>query len=174
MNGIEHFAAALGADRSARDRARQRWLERQSAESSSMAGILLDLAELEESAMFSLRSGRRFGARVGAVGDEITMLEDSDSNRLLLRHSTLASVRPQAGRQITGDRLVSRPFGFDDALSLVAEDRPDASLLDRSGQAVLFARLMSVGVDVLTVRPNGRARDEMHVATDAIGGIVTT
>jgi len=168
---LDRFVAALAADAAATERTRQRWLEQQAAESATLTGLLVELGEVGAPFVISLIGGRRLSVRVTAVGADVVACEQREGQRLLVRCSAIAAVRPSARRRHLGDRHHASTVNFEDAIGLAAADRPDAQLLDAAGDPSLSGRLMSASGDLLVVRLDGEGSGHVHVPLHAVGGV---
>lgn len=135
----------------AAERSRQRWLAQQAAESSTLVGLLLDMAERRGEV--TLRSpSRAYHGRVAAVGSDFCVVEDVSQLAVILRLSALVGVQPaEPAPATTGPgRRSALSMGLAEALSLLAADRQPVRVATASTETVT-GELLSLGLDVLTV-----------------------
>jgi hypothetical protein len=156
---LERWAADARAREAADARVRERWLRAQAEEESSLAGVLLALAERGETVLLTTVSGRRHRGLVAGVGRDFAALATPAGPMTLVRLAVVGDLRvvrdgPQASAATTG---AGGQLGVHlaDVLAQAAGQRPRVSV--QAGAAVVVGDLRTVGSDVLTVRADGDA-----------------
>ncbi len=156
------FARWSGAERAraqAAARSSERWLRQQRAESATLAGTLVDLAE--DGAEVTLAVGpRRLAGRLVGVGVDLCVLEGRDGSSSLVALERLSALWPagQRGAPGGGERVPELPLRFVDALAALAGEMVPVRLW-LSGGEILAGDLVAAGVDVVTVRLPTPSRD---------------
>ncbi|HJV09258.1 MAG TPA: hypothetical protein VJ653_06235 [Acidimicrobiales bacterium] len=156
---LERWAADARAREMADARVRERWLRAQAEEESSLAGVLLALAERRETVLLTTVAGRRYRGAVLGVGKDFAAVETPAGPTTLIALAVVGDVRvvregPGRGPAATGAggelgvRLV-------DVLAQAAGQRPRVSV--QAGAAAVVGDLRAVGSDVLTIRADGDA-----------------
>jgi hypothetical protein len=169
VSRLDRWAADLRGDEAAAARARERWLLTQSEESSTFAGVLLDLAEQATTVVIEGRAGRRHRGYVTAVAHDFCGLRTPAGRDVLLSHAGIASVRPERRSSApAGDRAVHLEATLAEALAAVAEDRPRVLVVTLASAAGVAGELRSVGRDVLTLRLDGDPPTPVYIATSAV------
>jgi hypothetical protein len=154
LDELRRWAADEEAARVARARSRARWLRQQAAESATLAGVLLDLAERRAEVTVEA-SGRTHTGRLVAVATELCILEEIDDHQhhlALIALPAITMVLPPV--ETLGDRVPDLRLDVAGALAGLAGDRRTISLELQSGKRVT-GMLESVGVDVVTLRIDG-------------------
>jgi hypothetical protein len=156
---LERWAADARAREVADARVRERWLRAQAQEESSLAGVLLALAERRETVMLTTVGGRRHRGVVSGVGRDFAALETPAGPTTLVTLAAVGDVRavrdgsqPPPAATGTGGAL---GVGLADVLAQAAGQRPRVSV--QTGTAAVVGDLRAVGSDVLTVRADGEA-----------------
>ena len=165
VGDLERWAADARAREAAAARVRERWLLAQAAESASLAGLLLALAERQETVVVATVAGRRHWGVVTGVGEDFVAIEAQSGAITLVNLSGVGDVRlaeRAAGHgsrraATTDDRRGRGPVGarLGDVLAQAAGGRP--RILVRTGAASVVGDLLAVGIDVLTVQTDGDA-----------------
>ncbi len=166
MEDLERWAADARAREAADARVRERWLRSQAEEESSLAGVLLALAERRETVVLTTVSDRRHRGMVTGVGVDFVAFEVLAGTPTLLALAALGDVRvaedgvrPRSAsrKATTGDPAGRGALGvrLGDVLAQAAGQRPRVSL--QAGVASVVGELRAMGSDVLTVRPDGGA-----------------
>jgi len=167
------WAAGRRAEEAAGSRTRERWLRQQAAESATLAGTLVDLAERAEDVAV-LTAGRTLTGRLVGVGEDAAVLADrfgvtvvALSRVLAVRVASGAGRAGVAGRRApaSGDRVPPGPWRLVDALDTLAAERSPVRL-GLAGGEVVSGDLLAVGVDVVTVAVAAGVR--AHVALGAV------
>jgi hypothetical protein len=156
---LERWAADARAREMADARVRERWLRAQAEEESSLAGVLLALAERRETVLLTTVAGRRHRGVVSGVGKDFAALATPAGPTTLVALAAVGDLR------VVADGARARPAttGVDgrlgvallDVLAQAAGQRPRVSV--QAGGATVVGDLRSVGSDVLTVRADGDA-----------------
>lgn len=156
---LERWAADARARDVADARVRERWLRAQAEEESSLAGVLLALAERRETVLLTTVSGRRHRGVVAGVGRDFAAVEVPAGPTTLVALAAVGDVR------VVRDGAGVRPaatgaggslgVGLIDVLAQAAGQRPRVSV--QAGAAAVVGDLRSVGTDVLTLRADGGA-----------------
>jgi hypothetical protein len=146
-------------------RVRERRLRQVEAESATLAGVLVNLAE--SGAMVAVMvAGRRFAGRVLAVGADFAALQQR-SHSTLVRTCAVSSLSPvspvspveDGGGGMAGvaggDRQAALDMDFGAALAQLAGELMPARLWLPGGE-VVEGQLAAAGTDVLTLRTANR------------------
>jgi len=159
VGDLERWAADARAREVADARVRERWLRAQGEEESTLAGVLLALAERRETVMVTTVSGRRHRGVVTGVGKDFAALGTPKGQSTLVTLAAVADVR------VVGDGPGARPAATGvggelgvrlvDVLAQAAGQRPRVGV--QAGEAAVVGDLRAVGSDVLTVRADGGA-----------------
>jgi hypothetical protein len=156
---LERWAADARAREAADARVRERWLQAQAEEGSSMAGVLLALAERGDTVLVTTTGGRRHRGVVAGVGVDFVALETAAGRPTLVAFGALGDVRVVDGARrsspTTGDTTVALGVRLGEVLAQAAGQRPRISA--QAGAATVVGDLRAVGGDVLTVRADGEA-----------------
>jgi hypothetical protein len=156
---LERWAADARAREAADARVRERWLRAQAEEESSLAGVLLALAERRETVVVTTVVGRRHRGVVAGVGVDFAALKAPDGSTTLVALTALGDVRVvEEGRRsatTTGDAGVELGVRLGEVLAQAAGQRP--RILVHAGVAAVTGDLRAVGGDVVTVRADGAA-----------------
>lgn len=142
MTDLSRQLAEWSAAEAAAERSRERSLRQQAAESATLAGLFIDMAERGETVAVVLAgtSGNRAG-EVTSVGADFVVLD-----RTFIPFAAIASVR---GPKAAGDRT-AHGLTFLAALSRLAEDRPDVAVTVDGGD-VVSGELQAASDELLTL-----------------------
>jgi hypothetical protein len=166
---LDRWVAEMRSDDAAAARARERWLFTQAQESSTFTGVLVDLSEQGTTVLIEGRSARRHRGRIVVVAHDFCALRTQAGHDVLLSYAGIASVRPEPRSTApTGDRAVHLEAKLDDALGILAEDRPRVLVVTLAGDNGMAGELRSVGRDVLTLRLDGDPPAPAYIAISAI------
>lgn len=168
VRALGRWVAEARVDQAIEERRRERWLKQQATEESTLAGVLLDLAERGEAVVFTV-GGSTLRAVVTLVGDDYAALT-SETADVLVALAALDFVRVPAAAPVAGDRPERLTSQLADVLSTMAADRPQVSILTRQGTRVV-GRLGSAGIDVAVVRLDSTSGDLAYVPVGAIATI---
>jgi hypothetical protein len=171
LAGLAQWLADARVDREVEARTRRRWLDQQAREGSTMAGLLLDLAEREAPVTVRTRAGAALTGVVVALGSDFAVVRSADRGDTLVPSPAIATVRggPGGAAEI-GDRAVAMLVSIADALVELAVERPLVMASVRGEE--VRGELSSSGRDVITVTLASSARDRVHIAVDALDHLV--
>src|SRR5215217_2776637 len=99
IGDLERWAADARAREAADARVRERWLRAQAEEESSLAGVLLALAERRETVVVTTAVGRRHQGTITGVGGDFAVIEAPAGISTLLSLASVAEVRLVADRR---------------------------------------------------------------------------
>jgi hypothetical protein len=169
---LDRWIAEMRSDDAAAARARERWLLTQAEESSTFAGVLLDLGEQRAIVVIEGAGGRRHRGTMVAVAHDFCGLRTPSGRDILLSYAGIASVRAERRSSAPiGDRAVSLRATLDEALAMLAEERPRVLVVTLAGSEGLAGELRSVGRDVLTIRLDGEPPARAYVAISAVAEV---
>lgn len=169
---LEQWVADSRSEAVVAERARERWLRVQADESSTFAGVLLDLAERGGPVLVQGRAGRRHRGVITAVAADFCALRTPGGRDVLLAFGGISSVRPEArGTEAAGDRTVHADVSLAEILSLLAADRPRVLVLTQAADEGIAGELRRVGRDVVTIRLDGTPGASAVVAVAAIAEV---
>ncbi len=154
---LERWLATARADDAAAARARERWLRQMAEESSSFAGVLLDLAERGAPVIVQTRGGRRHRGTIIVVGVDFVALHTAQRADLLVAYTGIASVRTDGVSAPVGDRQVTFALDLAEAVAALASDRPRVLVHAGADGEGTSGELRSAGEDVVTVQLDGNA-----------------
>lgn len=165
LAGWSRWLADCRVDEAAAARARQRSLEQQAAQGSSVAGVLADLAERGLPATINTAAGQVCEGQIIAVGADFVFVRDPEGDSLIPT-GAIATIRTSTTtRPVTGARPVSTMILVDTLDELVADQ---AGVVVTVGDESFGGRLQAAGTDVIAVAV-GKGREELaHIATAAI------
>lgn len=156
---LERWAADARAREAADARVRERWLRAQAEEESSLAGVLLALAERREIVVVTTVAGRRHRGVVAGVGVDFAALQAPAGTTTLVALAAIGDVRvAEGGRRsatTTGEGTVGLEVRLGEVLAQAAGQRPRISV--QAAAAAVVGDLQAVGGDVITVRADGEA-----------------
>jgi hypothetical protein len=160
VGDLERWAADARAREAADARVRERWLRAQAEEESSLAGVLLTLAERRETVVLTTVSGRRHRGVIAGVGVDFAALQAPAGTSTLVALAALADLRVvDGGRRpaaaTTGDGEAALGVRLGEVLAQAAGQRPRISV--QAGAITVVGDLRAVGTDVLTVLADGDA-----------------
>ncbi len=156
LASLTRWAAEARVDEAARQRERERWLRQQAAEESTMAGVLVDLAERDRPVLVTTAAGRSHRGVLTAVAIDFCALRTTQGIDVLVSVDGVSSVRTQPGDSpTTGDRALTLDLLLHEAMAALAADRPRVLVLARGDRQGIAGELRSVGRDVATVRLDG-------------------
>lgn len=178
LGGTEGLAAALArwtadarVDDAARARARQHWLRVQSEEESSVAGVLLDLAERGRPVVIDVGEHRLRTDIVG-LGADFVAGRSAQGQDVLVRLDGIDAFRTEPGGGATvGDRAPVLEVSFAAVLAPVAAERPEVLVRTRSGGTVR-GQLRSASAELVHIRAAGDPPTPAWVPLDAVTLVV--
>lgn len=155
---VEEFAASLRSDHAGSQRRRESWLRRQAADDATVAAALMSLAERGATVAVTTRTGNRHVGRLSGAGSDLVLL-DGHGGRVAITVESIDSFQAHADDRATPRRFepIGHRRGADattllEFLALVVADRPDVTIVTRSGTRH-SGELVAAGVDVVMVRP---------------------
>jgi hypothetical protein len=165
----EVLAAEAAEDR--RARRLNRLVER---ESSTMTGVLVELAERRVAAVIEVAGGLTVRGLVTAVGsDVVVLLSSNDRRRSIVRMQTIGSLRISEASEITGDRPGSLAANFQDTLAQLAGVDEIVTMFGSSGPSAT-GTLIWVGADVACLSAGNHSTDKFtYVALGSLTAVVT-
>lgn len=165
------LAARARAEAASRARRRERALVQQAAESATLAGTLLDLAEAAVSVAVRTVTGRTHRGTLVAVGRDYCSLAVSAGTVYLALHA-VAVVRPERVRPLpaSGDRPAPLELGLGEALARLVPERPRVMLVADGGD-LLAGDLVAVGTDVVTLALEGARPAVCYVSLDRLAEV---
>ncbi len=174
VGAISRWLAEARVDDAARARARQRWLEQQAAEGTSVASVLVDLGERRRPVLVQTGLGRRHRGLLVGLGVDFVAIRTDAGAEVLVATRDIHAVRTRPGEPgAHSGRAVTLDAHLADAIAALAADRPRVTVAT-GPDATFNGELVSVGLDVLTLRVDGDARTNVYVPIDAVAEIATT
>lgn len=168
--GWSRWLADCRVDEAAAARARQRSLERQAAQESNIAGVLLDLGEQGQPVTVKTASGHSCHGQVAAVGADFALICDDSGNQLLIPVASIATISASpAGRTVTGARL-GPSAALADVIHELATDQAQVEVV--VADECISGLLKTAGTDVIGVDVGSPLHGRVHVATAAIDHLV--
>ncbi|MFN3215386.1 MAG: hypothetical protein ACE367_02705 [Acidimicrobiales bacterium] len=165
---LERWIAEGAVDEAARARARRGWLREQAAASTSFVAVLADLADRGRPVLVHGTTGTRHRGRIAGLGADFVALTTDHGSLVLVAHHAIAAVRSEPGdRPMRSMRAPELGLSLTQVLAELGEDRPRVAIAT-AGSAQIAGELVSVGVDVATVRLDGDARATVYVPLDAV------
>lgn len=165
---LERWIAQGRVDEAARGRSRRGSLRAQAAASTTFVAVLSDLADRGRPALLQCATGARHRGRITALGADFVALSTDHGALVLVTHRAITAVRSEPGDPAMRSMRVPEPgLSIAEVLSELAEDRPRVSIAT-DGSPPVTGELVSVGVDVVTVRLDGETRAMVYVPLDAV------
>jgi hypothetical protein len=160
---LRGWAADERAGAAAGNRRRVHWLRQQAAESATLAGVLLDLAERSAPATVETLGGAHEG-RVEMVSTGLCALRRPDRGLTLIALSAVTAIRTGTLRP-TGDRVPELKLEMAGALAALSSDRCEVGI-ELAGGASVKGALEHVGVELAAVRTG--AAGTVLIVLDAV------
>jgi hypothetical protein len=157
---FERWLSEATVEEAARNRARRAWLRRVRDEDRSVVGLLLGSARRGERIGLGTIAGDMVRGVVLAVGTDVVVLDTGGATALVALDAVTELL---AGTTMDDGEAVSRTLA--DALRLL-EPGTELRVTTRAGGAVRVGRLVSVGLDVLTLEADARLL--LHVPIAAL------
>jgi hypothetical protein len=165
---LERWIAEGAVDEAARARARRGWLREQAAASTTFVAVLADLADRGRPVLVHSSTGTRHRGRIAALGADFVALATDHGALVLLSHHAITTVRSEPGDPpMRSMRAPELGLTLAQVLSDLGEDRPRVAIAT-NGSTQLAGELVSVGLDVVTVRLDGDARATVYVPLGAV------
>jgi hypothetical protein len=166
LGELRRWAVDQEVARLGRSRSRARWLRQQAAESATLAGVLLDLAERRATVTIDAAGWTHTG-RALAVSTGLCLLDDlADGQDRLALVALPAVIMVCPPVEALGDRVPDLRLDMAGALAGLAGDRPTICLEVQGGRKVTGV-LENVGVDLVTLRAD-REGGVVQLAVNAI------
>ncbi len=164
------WLADCRVDEAVAARARQRSLERQAAQESTITGVLLDLGERGRPVTVKTAGGRCCHGQIAAVGADFVIVRDDNDNQVLIPTASIATISTSpTQRRVTGARL--RPSAvLADVIHELAADQAQVEVM--AADECVSGLLKAAGADVIAVDIDRPRDDRLHVATAAIDHLV--
>jgi hypothetical protein len=167
LAAFARWASDQRASDAAASRSRRRWLRQQESEATTLAGVLLDMAEWRTPVALSTTAHRWTGRLVG-LGRDFCVVEDRGGRSTIVSAPSLVSVRPGPGTgELSGDRRPPVSLDMVGALELLAAQRCPVRLALAGGD-VVAGDLAALGVDVAVVLLSERGRRHAYLPVAAI------
>ncbi|NOX29579.1 MAG: hypothetical protein GXP35_05970 [Actinobacteria bacterium] len=150
------------------ERRRQRWLEQQLHDQSTLLGLLVDLADSATAVVLETTSGHRHGGVVALVGIDVVVLTNGDRTTVVAL-AAIGAIRSTGPRRLTSgaDGEHSADVTMLELLGDRLDERPEVTISWAGGQRA-NGRLVAVGHDVVTVHATGDEVRSVHVAAESI------
>ncbi len=152
------FVDEVRTEQAGTQRRRETWLRRSAADDATVAATLVSLAERGATVTVTTCAGNRHVGTVAGAGSDLVVL-DAHGGRVAITVDAIDTFSAH-GPDLVADRRLT-PVGHRsnadattllDFLALVVADRPDVTLVTRSGTRHT-GELVAAGVDVVMVRP---------------------
>jgi hypothetical protein len=148
------WAAAERVGAAAQSRSRERWLRQQAAETATLVGTVVDLAE-QRADVAVLVGARTIGGRIVGVGRDGLVMAEASGAATVVPLDRVVAVRVAGRRtgtgEATGGRRAAGEWRVVDALAALAAERSPVRLGVTGGE-ILSGTVLTVGEDVLTVQ----------------------
>jgi len=150
------------------ERRRQRWLEQQLHDQSTLLGLLVDLADSTTAVVLETTSGHRHGGVVALVGIDVVVLTNGGRTTVVALPAIGAIRSTGPGRLTSGaDGEHSADVTMLELLADRLDERPEVTITWAGGQKA-NGRLVAVGHDVVTLHATGVEARSVHVAAESI------
>ena len=171
INALARWAAEAQVDEAARARSRERWLRQQSAEETTFVSVLADLSDRGRAVLVSTTVGHRHLGTIGALGVDFVALRTDSGSDILIATAIIAAVRSQPRDRVAlSGRTLSLHLHLADAILAMADERPRVTVAT-GDKSTVNGELVSVGLDVITVRVDGDTRANVYIPIAAVGEI---
>jgi hypothetical protein len=148
-------------------------------ESSTLMGILVELAERRAGVLIELRSGLVVRGTITAVGaDAVIVFSAVARQRSVLRTHAIATVRAIEAQEVTGDRSPTWSTTFHDIVTDLSGHDDNVTVHVGGGDPVT-GTLLWVGIDVLCLAATQPPTDQLglgtqaYVALDSVTAVLT-
>lgn len=168
MSALAEWSADQRVGEAVDARIRERWLRQQAAESSTLAGVALDLAEAGASMALRTATGRVHHGRIESVGRDFLVVRTNSGRPTFVATASVLWLRPEPGAHSDGSGGRGAPLDVSlaDVLLQLSGDRPRLQVT--SGGETLTGELRSVGEDVLTLRLDADPPAPVHLRLGSI------
>lgn len=170
---LARFAAEARVEERVAERRRQRWLERQTAESSTFGGLLANLAEIGRTVVVRTSAGGTHRGVLCIVGHDclaLTTADPADQRLVVVGLAHVVSISAGARIRLTGERA---PAGHGSGAALqpllveLAEERPHV-LVGLTDTTTVVGRLSWVGIDVVALTLDDRDQRDVYVRLSSV------
>jgi hypothetical protein len=148
------WAADQRVGQAATARSRERWLRQQAAETATMVGTLVDLAE-EGADVAVVVGARTVTGRLTGVGRDGFVVAEPSGAATVVPLARLGALRVAGRRsgtgEASGERRAAGEWRVTDALAALAADRSQVRL-GLTGGETMTGTVLSVGEDVMTLQ----------------------
>ncbi len=148
-------------------------------ESSTMTGILVELAERRVGVLIELHDGLVVRGTITAVGaDVVIVFSTATRQRSVVRTVAIAALRATDAAEVTGDRTPTWTTTFHDIVTDLS-GHDDTVTVHLGGGDPLSGTLSWVGVDVLCVAASAPSLDHLgtgplaYVALHSVTAVIT-
>ena len=165
---LARLIADSRADEAIRARQRERNMRAAAATDATLAGLVLDLAELGGPVTLRTTSGRSLTGRIATVARDAVVLEVDSGATSFVRLAAVSSIRRAGGHrlpQVSGDRTPSHAPTLAALLADLAPERPRVALAVHGEPGLVRGELRAAGADVVTVTLDGDLPVTAYFAT---------
>lgn len=175
QEALPRWTAQARVEQRALERAREASLRRQAAESATVAGCLLDLAERGAAVGITTVAGRNLHGTITTVGLDYVRLASLWHRDVIVPFAAILVIRPKPGdAEALGGRPPAADLTLGEALAELAHDRPRMVLALRTPDQTVSGELRSVGADVVNVSLDGPEPVVASIPLAALAEISTT
>lgn len=165
---VDRWIAEGRVDEAARMRARQGWLREQAASSTTFVAVLADLADRGRPVMMQSAAGSRHRGSIAALGADFVALATDHGALVMLRHGSVSAVRTEPGDPpMRSMRAPDLGITLAEVMVDLAAERTRVTVTTSAAEH-LAGELLSVGIDLVTLRLDGDARATVYVPFDAV------
>jgi hypothetical protein len=169
LSSLARWAGDQRAAEAASARAREHWLRQQVGEASTVAGMLVDLAEQHAEVIVSTDTRVHRGA-LRAVGRDVVVLEQVSGTVTLVAIDAIRTLEPapaHTGPDPTGSRSPAAGLSLAGVLDALAAAESTIRV-ELQGGKLITGSLRSIGEDVMTVRIEGRPARSLQIPLRAV------
>ena len=165
--GMARLVAEQRAEDAAKARIRERALRTSATTDATLAGIVVDLAEREETVSVRTTAGRSVTGRVLAVARDAVAVEAGPVTTYIPL-GAIAVVRSPAGRvEPSGSRSLPQ-VSLAALLAALAPERPTVAVAVEGDPTLWRGELRAVGADTLTLRVAGDPPTTAYIPLDQL------
>jgi len=172
---LDALLSEAAAAEAARDRTRERMLRQAAEEEATFTGALVALAEARTPVAVQVRAGRLHRGVVSAVAREFVVVIDDRERPVIVTLPAITSVRvsgPAARTDVGAAEAPPVAASLRAILATLAPERPMVQVGIAGEEGLVLATLRSVGVDVVTLRPDGAESGRVVVPLAAVTEVV--
>lgn len=171
---LREWSAEVRIDDARSSRTRQRWHEQLASETSTLAGLLVDLYESSTPARIATTVGREHAGYISALGSNFVEVASADRPNVLIQTSLIASVQltgtPRQIGAVGGRPLPERP-AFAGALAELAANRAKVRLVAQHDGVVRSGELVAAGDGIVTLQLDTPANQTLIITINNISEI---